>query len=84
MQTKYLKTLAKGYSKFSDLLSQSHVSSSPTFVDVLEKLIQMEVVKKKHQLMMKIIREKQDIILQITYLCFIIVIFLDIYLKCRF
>ena len=41
------ETLAKGYSKFSDLLSQSHVSSSPTLVDVLEKLIQMEVVKKE-------------------------------------
>lgn len=41
------EALAKGYSKFSDLLSQSHVSSSPTLVDVLNKLIKMEVVKKE-------------------------------------
>lgn len=39
--------LAKGYSRFSDLLSQSHVSSSPTLADVLDKLIRMEVVKKE-------------------------------------
>jgi uncharacterized protein len=39
--------LAGGYSKFSDILSQSNVSSSPTLVDVLEKLIKMEVVKKE-------------------------------------
>lgn len=38
--------LGKGYSKYSDILSQSHVSSGPTFIDILDKLIQMEVVKK--------------------------------------
>ena len=41
------ETLANGYSKFSDILSQSHVSSSPTLSDVLEKLVCMEVVVKK-------------------------------------
>ena len=41
------ETLAKGYSRFNDILSQSHVSSSPTLVDVLEKLIKMEVVEKQ-------------------------------------
>lgn len=40
-------TLAKGFSKYSDILSQSHVSSGPTLVDVLDKLINMEVVEKK-------------------------------------
>lgn len=39
--------LAKGFSRFSDILSQSHVTSSPTLADVLEKLIKMEVVKKR-------------------------------------
>lgn len=38
--------LARGYTKYSDLLSQSHVSSGPTLVDVLEKLIRMEVIEK--------------------------------------
>ena len=38
--------LAGGYSKYSDILSQSHVSSGPTLVDVLERLIRMEVVTK--------------------------------------
>ncbi len=41
------EALAKGFSKFSDLLSQSHVSSSPTLADVLERLIRMEVVEKE-------------------------------------
>lgn len=40
------EALARGYSKFSDILSQSHVSSAPTLVDVLDKLIRMEVVEK--------------------------------------
>ncbi len=41
------EALAKGFSKYRDILSQSHVSSGPTLVDVLEKLIKMEVVEKK-------------------------------------
>ncbi|WP_408070154.1 ATP-binding protein [Butyrivibrio sp. JL13D10] len=41
------KALASGFSKYSDILSQSNVSSAPTLVDVLEKLIKMEVVEKK-------------------------------------
>ena len=40
------ETLAKGYSRYSDILDQSHVSSSPTLVDVLDKLISMGIVKK--------------------------------------
>lgn len=42
-----LEGLAKGFSRYSDLLSQSHVSSGPTLVDVLEKLIRMEIIKKE-------------------------------------
>ena len=41
------EALARGFSKYSDILSQSHVSSGPTLVDVLGKLIKMEVVEKK-------------------------------------
>ncbi|MCR5625420.1 MAG: ATP-binding protein [Lachnospiraceae bacterium] len=41
------EALARGFTKYSDILSQSHVSSGPTLVDVLEKLIKMEVVEKK-------------------------------------
>ena len=41
------EALAGGFSRFSDILSQSHVSSGPTLVDVLGKLIRMEVVEKK-------------------------------------
>lgn len=41
------EALARGFSKYSDILSQSHVSSGPTLVDVLERLIRMEVVKKE-------------------------------------
>ncbi|MBR0462791.1 MAG: ATP-binding protein [Clostridia bacterium] len=41
------ETLSRGYTRFSDILSQSHVSSSPTLADVLERLIRMEVVEKR-------------------------------------
>lgn len=41
------ETLAKGVSKYSDILSQSNVSSGPTLIDVLDKLIKMEIVEKK-------------------------------------
>lgn len=40
------EALAKGYSRYGDILSQSHVSSGPTLVDVLDKLIRMDVVAK--------------------------------------
>ncbi|MBO5566136.1 MAG: ATP-binding protein [Succinivibrio sp.] len=41
-----IMALAHGYSRFSDIMSQSHVSSGPTLIDVLNKLILMEVVEK--------------------------------------
>lgn len=40
------EALSRGFSKYSDILSQSHVSSGPTLADVLAKLISMEVVVK--------------------------------------
>ena len=40
------EALSKGYCKYSDILSQSHVSSGPTLIDVLDKLIRMGVVVK--------------------------------------
>lgn len=39
--------IAKGYCKFSDILGHSNVTSSPTLVDVLGKLISMDIVKKE-------------------------------------
>ena len=42
------EALSRGFSKYKDLLSQSHVSSGPTLVDVLDKLMKMEVVEKKY------------------------------------
>lgn len=41
------EALAKGYVRFSDILSQSKVTSSPTLADVLDKLIKMDVVTKE-------------------------------------
>ena len=40
------EAMARGFSRFNDILSQSHVSSGPTLVDVLDKLIRMELVEK--------------------------------------
>lgn len=41
------EALAQGYSKYKDLLDQSHVSSGPAMVDVLKKLEGMELVKRQ-------------------------------------
>jgi hypothetical protein len=40
------EALALGYSRYNDILSQSHVSSSPALADVLEKLCKMQIVEK--------------------------------------
>jgi len=40
------EALAKGKVKFSDILAESAVSSSPTLSDILEKLQRMELVRK--------------------------------------
>ncbi|MCD8346391.1 MAG: ATP-binding protein [Lachnospiraceae bacterium] len=41
------EALSRGYSKYKDILDQSHVSSGPTLVDVLDKLSKMEVVERR-------------------------------------
>lgn len=39
--------LSQGFSKYSDILSQSHVTSSPALSDTLDKLVNMRVVIKR-------------------------------------
>ncbi len=41
------EALSKGYSRYKDILDQSNVSSGPALVDVLDKLIRMDVVMKE-------------------------------------
>lgn len=41
------EALAKGFSRYKDILDQSNVSSGPALVDVLDKLIRMDVVAKE-------------------------------------
>ncbi|MCC8161935.1 MAG: ATP-binding protein [Lachnospiraceae bacterium] len=41
------EALSRGYTRYKDILDQSHVSSGPTLVDVLDKLSRMEVVEKR-------------------------------------
>ena len=41
------ETLAQGYTKYRDILAQSHVSSGPTLVDVLDRLQEMGLVEKR-------------------------------------
>ena len=41
------EALSRGYSRYSDVLAQSHVTSAPTMVDVLEKLMRMGLVRKE-------------------------------------
>ncbi len=41
------EALARGYSRYKDILDQSNVSSGPTLIDTLDKLIKMDVVKKE-------------------------------------
>ena len=39
--------LAQGYSRWGDVLAQSHVSSGPAMADVLDKLISLELIQKR-------------------------------------
>lgn len=41
------EALAKGFSRYKDLLDQSNVSSGPALVDILDKLIRMDIVAKE-------------------------------------
>lgn len=41
------EAMALGNSKYSDIYAKSHVSSRPTLIDVLDKLIRMEVIVKE-------------------------------------
>ena len=41
------ETLAKGFSRYKDILNQSNVSSGPALIDVLDKLMRMDVVAKE-------------------------------------
>ena len=41
------EALAKGFSRYKDLLDQSNVSSGPALIDILDKLIRMDVVAKE-------------------------------------
>ena len=38
--------LSRGFSRYSDILSQSHVSSSPALSDILDKLMRMMIITK--------------------------------------
>lgn len=44
---KVFAALAQGYTRWRDLLDQSHVSSGPAMTDVLSKLIDLELVQKR-------------------------------------
>lgn len=59
------EALSRGFTRYSDILSQSHVSSGPTLVDVLDKLMRMEVVVKTAPINYGNNKRKQDIIFQI-------------------
>ncbi len=41
------EALTRGFSRFNDILSQSHITSSPTLAKVLEKLMLMDMVEKE-------------------------------------
>lgn len=41
------EALAKGFSRYKDILDQSNVSSGPALVDILDKLMRMDVVSKE-------------------------------------
>ena len=41
------EALAKGFSRYKDILDQSNVSSGPALIDVLDKLMRMELVAKE-------------------------------------
>lgn len=66
------EALSRGFTRYSDILSQSHVSSGPTLVDVLDNVNENgSCCKNCSLLIMEIIKRKQDIIFQIICLYFI-------------
>ena len=42
-----LEALAKGFSRYKDILDQSNVSSGPALIDILDKMMRMDVVAKE-------------------------------------
>lgn len=72
------EALSRGFSKSSDILSQSHVSSGPTLVDVLDRLIRMEGLwLRRHRSMTAQIKRRLLIISVIICLYSIIAIILN-------
>lgn len=72
------EALAKGFSRYKDILDQSNVSSGPALVDILDKLMRMDVVAKEAPINDENNRKKRDILFQIICLCSIINIFSEI------
>lgn len=69
------ETLAKGISKYKDILDQSHVSSNPALADVLKRLLLMEMIHKETPINDSKTNVAQLIILVITCRSFIIATF---------
>ena len=72
------ETLAKGFYRYSDIFAQSHISSAPTLIDVLERLMKMEVVRKTAPINDERNKKKQAITSAIIYRYFTINMFLGI------
>lgn len=72
------EALAKGFSRYKDILDQSNVSSGPALVDILDKLMRMDVVAKEAPINDENNRKNRDILFQIICLCSIINIFSEI------
>lgn len=47
MRMKFLKHSQNGFSRYKDILNQSNVSSGPALIDILDKLMRMDVVAKE-------------------------------------
>lgn len=72
------EALAKGFSRYKDILDQSNISSGPALVDILDKLMRMDVVAKEAPINDENNRKNRDILFQIICLCSIINIFSEI------
>lgn len=78
MQNEVFEALAKGFSRYKDILNQSNVSSGPALIDILDKLMRMDVVAKEAPINDENNKKKSGYFIRIICLYFIINIFLEI------
>ena len=65
-----LETIGKGYVKFSDILSQSHIESNPVLAQTLNRLIAIQIIRKVEPINSKGNRKKAQYLIADNFIAF--------------